>query len=789
MLLYIKPVIRLGIAFSLLFSVSGMAQDLNGDGKMDVVFAQDFSQEQVCAGDGSGGFECQAIRQLYENTNVDPETLPGLTTMGVALGDVDGNGSLDAVFAVLAKFPNQNYQNYICYNVGSDDQLCLPLNYQSLSDTFDEHGARILYRNSDVALADFMGNGLLGPVFANGQGWTILNDGTVIQKGQASSICPNIPGSGGINCLPILGEEYSSTGVATGDFNGNGRVDVIFANSSDPIRKCINNGTMGPFNAGLTCSTVHEMPSGEFVFRVETGDLNGNGHLDLAFAGFPNNLVCLNDGAASFSCSILASAAGSDVAIGDLDNDGIPDLVFSANGPDPICLGNGDGTFDCSRSTTDTFNSEAVALGDINGDGFLDAVVTNFFAPANVCLGNGTGNLDCSASAIPAAVIGKAVALSGRSSSLNIDTDFSGGFPADLQDDASAYSVEHGVLRKTSPSVDNNDRQYIRTARSDYNTVDFLAEVSFTTGDPANLMHFIGMGPGERVGGFNEPTGILFRIHPPGLAGGRVDAGYRTDSTEAFNQGIGNLSGAGPHRAQILKRGNKLTLSLDVAYDQAAGFMADMSETVLLSDLGGYLDASNSHIYFGTSSTFDYYDDLSIQVLQSLDLPPVITVPAGLTFEADMILFNGEISQSALIEYEVSAFDGEDGPVDAVCFPRSGVTVSPGETTVNCTATDSAGNVAEASFVITVLSAADQVSALSDLIADLDADLAKQFSGRIDGALTQLEDGRIQAALGSLGALKNQINAAVRSRKLSREDGEALTSLVDKVINNIRVVR
>lgn len=769
---YLKYAIRLGVGLSLLYTGNSLAQDLNGDGLVDAVFAQGVYSTQVCAGDGAGSFACRAIDKFYEGTNVDPETIPGVNTMGVALGDVDGNGSTDAVFAVLAtSYEQQEFQNYICYDVGQEDQLCLPLAYSSLSDTYDGNGTRILYRSADVALGDFNNDGLLEPVFANNS------------SAQPNSICPNIPSTGGINCLKILGESYVSTGVAVGDLNGDGLQDLVFANSNGPVRKCLNNGTMSSSSSGMVCSTALDFGSNAYMYKVAAGDLDGDGDIDIVLTGWPDNQLCLNDGGGNFSCSTVATSANN-VAIGDLNNDGIPDLAFAASGADPVCLGNGDGTFNCSKSMNDTKTSEAVALGDVNGDGYLDAVLANYNATASVCLGDGAGNLTCSASVPSSVLLARDVALSGRAASLNISTDFSGGFPADLEDDASAYSVVNGVLIKTSMSADNNDRQYVRSQRSDYDAVDFLAEVSFTTADPANRMHFIGMGPGERDGEFNEPTGILFRIHPPGLEGGRVDIGYRTSSATDLSMG-GNITGAGPHRAQLVKRGNNVTLSIDVGYDQSEGFVVDMSETVSMVSLGGYLNASNSHIYFGTSSTVDYFDDLSILVLESLDQPPVITVPSDLTFSAEALVFDGVLSESALISYEVSAFDEEDGALEAVCNPRSNVTLSPGETTVRCTATDSAGNVTEASFLITVLSTSDQVAALSTSIEGLEGKLVKQLSGKIDDALAQLTAGNLQSARGNLGALKNQINAAVRSKKLSGAEGDALTSAVDNVINNL----
>jgi predicted nucleotidyltransferase len=66
------------------------------------------------------------------------------------------------------------------------------------------------------------------------------------------------------------------------------------------------------------------------------------------------------------------------VALGDVDGDGDLDAVLANSlERNRVCLGDGNGSFVCSDVSTNTHNTAAVALGDVDDDGNLDAVFTN----------------------------------------------------------------------------------------------------------------------------------------------------------------------------------------------------------------------------------------------------------------------------------------------------------------------------------------------------------------------------------------------------------------------------
>lgn len=84
---------------------------------------------------------------------------------------------------------------------------------------------------------------------------------------------------------------------------------------------------------------------------------------------------------------------------------------------------------------------------------------------------------------------------------------------------------------------------------------------------------------------------------------------------------------------------------------------------------------------------------------------PVLTAPGAVTADATSPL-------GAAVSYAVTAADGVDASLLVLCTPASGSTFAIGTTAVSCTATDAAGNTANATFSVTVTGAAEQLAAL-----------------------------------------------------------------------------
>jgi hypothetical protein len=202
--------------------------------------------------------------------------------------------------------------------------------------------------------------------------------------------------------------------VTTGDFNRDGKLDVAVNNACPDIGCTTGSVNILLGNGDGTFQSPVAYPSGGNAFSVEAGDVNGDGKLDLVVVNGSNSAgVLLGNGDGSFKpvSSFTTSTSGnSAVFLGDFNGDGRPDLaVVSAVCDATTCtrsvsalLGNGDGTFGApvGNQSTEGLNSQAVALGDVNGDGRLDLAVVDDCVPftdtcgnefADVFLGNGDG--------------------------------------------------------------------------------------------------------------------------------------------------------------------------------------------------------------------------------------------------------------------------------------------------------------------------------------------------------------------------------------------------------------
>jgi hypothetical protein len=369
--------------------------DFNGDGKPDLV-----ARRLLFLGNGDGTF--QPAR------NIDVGGGPrGFVGFGVAVSDLNGDGKLD-----LAVGSSPGVRVLLGNGDGS---FQAPANY----------GAALSF-TSGVVAGDFTGDGKPDLVVTNAlQGPTYLlpgnGDGTfrdpVTVASSVAVVAADLNRDGNLDLVGIAGNSQvqvlpgngdgtfggpatvfsglSLLRVGTGDFNGDGQLDLYV--SSTPSNGGAPVGLGGgvsilPGNGDGTFGTPATFPASNLLGSygpVEAGDFNGDGRLDLAGSNGQGVALLLGNGDGTLVDGRVAPA-GSGVlglAAADFDGDGKPDVAVVPGVPGApavnVFRGTGDGAFETAAGYAASSLGSVVLLADFNGDGKPDVVTGNDLLPGN----------------------------------------------------------------------------------------------------------------------------------------------------------------------------------------------------------------------------------------------------------------------------------------------------------------------------------------------------------------------------------------------------------------------
>lgn len=192
-------------------------------------------------------------------------------------------------------------------------------------------------------------------------------------------------------------------GVVFSDLNGDGRADIYVANDGKPNFLFINRGGGTFSEEGLMRGAAYGGDGREQAgMGVDSGDIDGDGDLDLVVTNFSHDSTTLyeNLGSGFFADASYKRGIGKEtyfplswgVRFADFDADGALDL-FVANGhiyptvgqvapetsytaPDQIFGNDGNGYFSLVSRQSPLRSSRGAASGDYDGDGRIDLLVT-----------------------------------------------------------------------------------------------------------------------------------------------------------------------------------------------------------------------------------------------------------------------------------------------------------------------------------------------------------------------------------------------------------------------------
>lgn len=197
-----------------------------------------------------------------------------------------------------------------------------------------------------------------------------------------------------VEFLPRVSLEVPGTalGVAHGDFDGDGRLDVAVGNNGRLILTIF----FGQPNGTLGSRTVINMPS-DAPDIFASGDFDRDGLSDLAFGEGTDIAVLHGDPSRTFQNLTLypTGFAASAMDAADLDGDGFLDLakVFRNSNALSILYGRSDGTFESSAFQFAGTRPQGIAIADYNRDGFGDiAIANNTIGSFSVLYGTGLRN-------------------------------------------------------------------------------------------------------------------------------------------------------------------------------------------------------------------------------------------------------------------------------------------------------------------------------------------------------------------------------------------------------------
>ena len=320
--------------------VSLVAGDWNGDGLADVAFALTIAQFGSFLGNGDGSFRLAT----FDSTPPQPGA--------IVAGDWNGDGKLDLAVACNGGF--------VATAIGSGDGLFA--RKQDLS-PFD----------NPVALVSGDWNG-------DGRSDLAVADRATI--GQSAGDVPIVlAGPGGQFGAPMpMPAGPNPDALATGDWNGDGKLDLISATLTfnGTVRVLAGSGS-GQFTA------LGAVPTDANPAALAAGDWNRDGKLDVVSAdsGTDDVSVLLGNGDGTFRPrrDFPSGKLPVGIVVADFDLDGVRDLAvvsgLSQKNTVSVLLGNGDGTFQPPIAFAGGTGPGAIVTADWNGDGRADLAVTD----------------------------------------------------------------------------------------------------------------------------------------------------------------------------------------------------------------------------------------------------------------------------------------------------------------------------------------------------------------------------------------------------------------------------
>ena len=364
--------------------------DVNGDGRPDLVSGRNFGENHVLSvrlGRADGRFD--GPTDLVFETNI-----LAIRFQQIVLGDVDGDGDLDVTTAQY-------------FNGGGG----------SLAVLLGDGGGRFA-----PPVTHLVGTARVAIAVADVDGDTRLD---IVSRNESDLSFLRGNGDGTFAAPTVFGSLGSTHFMKLGKFDADDDLDIV-TSSFDNLFVFPGNGD-GTFAAPQFGGSV------PFGARVEAGDIDGDSDLDLVLNSYGANVpLLINNGMGVFSRTDISLSGGlvaALVKLGDMDADSDLDLVVADTNYQRnlvrVLLGNDDATFSPQADVTGLSSAQTLVLADVDNSGTPDVLATSFDRFA-VLPGSSGGQLEAQRTELRLGMVPKAVVLADFDSDSDLDLAIAG---------------------------------------------------------------------------------------------------------------------------------------------------------------------------------------------------------------------------------------------------------------------------------------------------------------------------------------------------------------------------
>ena len=317
-------------------TLGAVSYDWDKDGKTDLLVTRE-----------DGVFFYKNEGDKFTETKLDIKLNAKSNPATITLGDVNKDGYTDIFLSTYLKKDSMEGQTiFTKKNYGSSSVLLLNNGDNTLTDVTDAYGLTYVHNTFQGLFVDLDDDGWLDLVVAYDTGEPRIYKN---EKGKKFSLAPN----------PMTGKFSYPMGIAAGDINNDGRIDLFFSNTGSSIPKFLAKGDLkngqelvtdwmlfrndGNFKFTDVAKSL-DVADFEFSWGAIFEDFNLDGRQDLVVAenyvSFPPHklfplpcrfLVQLPSGKFA-SVEEQAGVVNKHFAItpltSDFNNDGYPDLVY-----------------------------------------------------------------------------------------------------------------------------------------------------------------------------------------------------------------------------------------------------------------------------------------------------------------------------------------------------------------------------------------------------------------------------------------------------------------------------